>query len=218
MYPTVISYYTQNTPYEKEAKHLIASCEKLHLEYEIDAVPNLGSWAENCCYKPKFILQKLEKLQKPVVWVDADAIFVQKPEKLKDLSADFGLCIIEEIPDEHPCKFITGTLYANHTSRVKQFLKEWDIECKKHLDDDFCDQIALRNLLLSSDANITNLSLPYYTVCDLIEEGFLSEDIVLIHFQASRTLRQVINGEVVPFWNHDVFSSEKKEKLLKMFI
>lgn len=218
MLPTVISYYTQDTPYEEEAKHLIASCEKFHLDYEIDGVPNLGSWGKNCCYKPQFILQKIEKLQKPVVWVDADAVFVQKPEALRNLSADFGLCIIEEIPDEHPCKMISGALYTNYTEKVKQLLKEWDKECKKYLDDDFCDQIALRNILLKSDADITNLSLPYFTVIDMVEDDSSIGDTVLIHFQASRTLKQIINKEVVPFWDHDTLSSEKKEFILNKLL
>ena len=51
MIPTVVSYYTKNTPYEDEIKHLIASCEKFGIPYEIDGIPNLGSWEKNCCYQ-----------------------------------------------------------------------------------------------------------------------------------------------------------------------
>ncbi|MCB1081187.1 MAG: hypothetical protein KDK69_05130 [Chlamydiia bacterium] len=199
MYPTIISYYTQDTAYEIQAKRLIASCEKFKLPYSIDPIPNLGTWERNCCYKPKYILQKLTDLNKPVLWIDADAEFVQKPTLFEDFSPDIALRIVETVPDTHPSKMISGTIYLNPTAAAFEILKAWDIECDYLLQTEphVWDQIALRNVLLTSQANIYGLPKSYYMVYDKREEG---EEAFILHYQASRTEKKVINQEVIPFW------------------
>ncbi|HAB98582.1 MAG TPA: hypothetical protein DCE71_02020, partial [Parachlamydiales bacterium] len=55
--PLIISFYTQNTIYEKEVEDLEASCQSLELAYYIEGRKDLGTWEENCCQKPLFILE-----------------------------------------------------------------------------------------------------------------------------------------------------------------
>lgn len=213
MIPTVVSYYTKNTPYEDEVKHLIASCEKFGIPYEIEGIPNLGSWEKNCCYKPQFILEKMEKINGPLLWVDADGVFVRWPKQLETLTADVGLCIIEELPDLHPCKMITGTIFFNNTKKGKELLIQWLKACQNPEDEEFPDQVALKDLLLNSNAEIFNLSTPYFTTHDLVIKEEWARDAVIVHFQASRTLKKVLNHEIIPFWDNEKVTTEKRKIL-----
>lgn len=57
--PLVISFYTENSPYQLEALNLISSCQELGIEAEIVGVPSQGTWERNCALKPFFIREKL---------------------------------------------------------------------------------------------------------------------------------------------------------------
>lgn len=200
MFPTIICYYTLETAYETQVEKLIDSCKTFNLPYSIDGIPNLGSWERNCCYKPKYILQKLSELKSPVLWIDADAEIVEKPTLFENFSPDIALRIVENVPDNHPSKMISGTVYVNHTPSAFDILRAWDFECERLLqtETNVWDQIALRNVLLKSQANIYGLSQAYYMVYDKRKE---EEEAFIIHYQASRTEKKVINREVVPFWD-----------------
>jgi len=199
MFPTVICYYTQNSGYKKHVEKLIASCKKFNIPFSVDAIPSLGTWERNCCYKPKYILQKLSTLCSPVLWIDADAEIVEKPTLFENFSPDIALPIIENLPDDHPSKMISGTIYINHTPSAFTILKEWEVACEHLLqsDPEIWDQMVLRDLLLKSQANIYALPLAYYMVYDKRKER---EKAFIVHYQASRIEKKVINCEVVPFW------------------
>lgn len=213
MFPTIISYYTENTPYEEEVKGLIESCKKLNLPTSIDSIPHFGSWEKNCCFKPKYILKKLLDLQSPVLWVDADAMIYQKPTLFESLDADVAVHIVESVPNNHPSKVTSGTLFFNHTPEAVQVLQEWDNETEKLLRNDpkLWDQISLRNVLLRSNASIYPLDVGYCQVYNRIEDERALQNSFIIHFQASRTLKKTLNQEVIPFWNEQAFIHEKKE-------
>ena len=66
------------------------------------------------------------------------------------------------------------------------------------------DQIALRNVLLSSDAKITPLTQPYYMVYDKIEDEAMAKKAIILHYQASRLFKKSINNLVVPFWDQEM--------------
>ncbi|WP_194847570.1 putative nucleotide-diphospho-sugar transferase [Candidatus Neptunochlamydia vexilliferae] len=217
MTPTIISFYTPNTGYEKEIEGLITSCKKQSLPYSIDPIPNFGTWEKNCCFKPKYILKKLLDLQGPVLWLDADAIVFQRPFLFKDLDADVAVRIVDELPDDHPSKMISGTLFFNNTPAAIEVLKEWDEETERlfRTDPELWDQVSLRNVLLNSQAKVYPLDARYYQVFNKIEDEKTLEEAFIIHFQASRTLKKTLNHEVVPFWDESAYIDEKKHRLIK---
>ncbi|MCP5505549.1 MAG: hypothetical protein H7A38_01525 [Chlamydiales bacterium] len=216
MFPTIISFYTENTPYEEEIKGLIESCKKYNLPYSVDPLPNFGSWERNCCFKPKYILKKLIDLNGPVLWIDADGIVYQKPTLFDTLDADIAVRVIETIPDDHPSKILSGTLFFNYTPEAIQVLQEWDEETEVLLKNDpkLWDQISLRNVLLRSKANIYPLDVRYCQIYNQINDKESLEKAFIIHFQASRTLQKTLNREVVSFWDEDDFIRKKKLEIL----
>lgn len=133
--PVVINCYTTGTPYEKEAQSLRASLEKLGMETEIIGVPSLGSWERNCAFKAQFILDTYLRLDRPVLWVDADAVVHDFPMLLAGAEADFA------VGKACGWQFASGTVYFNRTPLGELLLKTWVDYC--HRNPQIWDQIHL---------------------------------------------------------------------------
>lgn len=197
-FPTIISFYTYDTLYQLDVQNLIASCKQFDLETEIEGVPSFGSWELNCTYKPFFILKKLEELKRPVLWVDADAVFIRSPEILEEFEADFAVHINHTLHDTDPSKVLSGTIYVNYTEKGMKVLFAWAQECRRILLDperteEFWEQIALRNVLNRVNADIRLLSPAYIKIFDLPWDEGQNSTSVIVHYQASRRLKQSVN-------------------------
>ena len=78
---TIVSGFTLKTPYESEVQFLRESLKKFSLTDEhIVGYENQGTWRKNCQYKALIIKSKLEELNSPVVWLDADAVLLSYPK------------------------------------------------------------------------------------------------------------------------------------------
>ena len=72
--------------------------------------------------KPKYLLQKMEKLNDSVVWIDADCYLKARLEEFENLQ-DFDIgCCIRHHDNKTPHAAI---LYFNNTDNSRQFLKDW---------------------------------------------------------------------------------------------
>jgi hypothetical protein len=199
-FPTVISFYTTETLYQLEVQNLIASCQAFDLETSIEGMPSFGSWELNCAYKPFFIFQKLKSLQRPLLWVDADGVFVQKPSWLSCFSCDLATRIEAELPSDHASKVISSTIYVNYTDKSAHLLRLWADECQRQLlnsgrTEEFWDQVALRNVLLANEskAKIASLPLTYVKIFDHPHDQHQAPEPVIMHYQASRRLKKTIH-------------------------
>lgn len=196
MYPTVVSFYTLNSPYQLQAHHLVASCEKFGIPHCIEGVDSWGSWELNCAFKPFFIIEKMKQLQRPLLWVDVDAIFLRKPSDLKVFSNDFAVYTDPELTSNHPSKVRAGTIYVNHTQGGRDFLMQWRAECQRQIADptrqeEFWDQIALRDTLLLSSHKAGPLPLSYIHILGHPSDAQKSSRPVIVHLQASRCAKRV---------------------------
>lgn len=186
--PLVVSYYTKNTAYEKEAQELITSCKKFGLEYDIVAVPTRGSWSANCCYKPEFLLEKLEQHQRPLIWTDADSIFVQKPLLFDECHADVALRINDNVAHDDKAKILSSTLFFNNTASAKKLLQLWKKECERHLaqHDMVLDQVCLRKVILHYPTIVEMKRLPLsyvYAVDNPQDRAHVADKAVIVHYQ-----------------------------------
>jgi hypothetical protein len=192
----IISFYTQDTIYEKEIEDLRHSCTTLGIDHYIEARPDLGCWERNCNQKPLFIYECLERFNEPLLWVDSDGILLQKPN-LSLPDCDLGL-YFNNYPTKHARN---ATIYIAPTQPAKQFLKLWHETLQKlngpkakKLKPDQPVMISLlrKNLL---PLKIGHLPLEYMQIFDRDEIPL--EKTVILHFQASRT------AKMVPlFWQH----------------
>ncbi|NGX26308.1 MAG: hypothetical protein K940chlam6_00223 [Chlamydiae bacterium] len=196
-FPVIISFYTKDTPYEVEVQNLIASCERFSLESSIEGIESQGSWELNCAYKPFFILQKIEELQRPVLWVDADGVFVKNPTVQSAFDADLAVRI-EDVPDDHPSKVISSTVFVR--PKGKDLIHQWIQNCNDLLLDpkrkeEFWDQIALRNVVLEHSDRILPMPLAYAKIYDHPGDCKQVAMPVIEHYQASRRFKGIMNAQ-----------------------
>lgn len=200
-FPLIVCYYTKDTLYQLEVQNLIASCEAWGLEHLVEPIASFGSWEKNCCYKPLFLLEKLQQLRRPLFWVDADGVFVKEPQWLDVFEKDLAVRINQDLDNAHPSKVITGSVFINATQGAVSVLKCWAQECidsfanptRTH---EVWDQIALRDVFLrgTHGAQIGALPLGYMAIADHPLDQQKSSEFVITHYQASRRLKKIVNN------------------------
>lgn len=199
--PLIVSFYTKGTLYEKEAETLKNSLDKLGLEYEIVEMPNLGSWQKNCCMKPKFLLDKLEEHKRPLIWTDVDSVVLKNPEILLECTADCALRVDDHVEPTDPSKILSGTMFFNNTFSAKKLLNFWMKECERQLEkkEKVYDQDCLRKVVLHYPTIVEMKRLPisYVKVVDRKEDMERDTENVIVHYQASRLLQPIVDGELV---------------------
>lgn len=122
-YPTIITYYTQNWEYARYAELMKRDCIRLGLEHYIVEKETTGSWIKNTTMKPSFILEALEEVKRPVLWIDADGSIMHKPALLnEDYPHDFAA---RPTPPNNPRQWHVGTMYFKYNERALEFLKTW---------------------------------------------------------------------------------------------
>lgn len=179
--PIVISYYTEGSAYKEESLRLKDSLLRLGIEHQICEVPNRGSWQANTQYKAQFILEKVEQTQRPVLYVDADAMFEQYPALLDDFPHDFA-CHYRDGKE-----LLSGTLYFGGGDLSRTILREWIDENERNKN--LWDQRNLQTVLWRMGGKHDLLPAQYCCIFDLMAHVL---DPVILHFQASRRLKGTI--------------------------
>lgn len=180
--PIFCSFFTSE--YEADACELLRSCRDFGLDADVRAVPNLGSWARNCGYKPQFIRERiLDNPARGVAWVDADARVRQYPALFDSLDCDFAAHW------RHGVELLSGTLYFGPTARARQLVKAW-CEAQQQSPDEW-DQRVLQRVIESTrpgDLKVAYLPAEYTRVFDDAKMG----EPVVEHMQASRRLAKAV--------------------------
>jgi hypothetical protein len=190
MIPTYISFFTKNTPYEKEAKDLESSLVWYHLPHKIYEMENTGSWEKNCQLKAKVIRLALDEFITPIVWVDSDARVVRDPVFFNNLECDISMYYLKT--SYNPNELLSGTLYLANNGKVISLIDQW-IELNNT--NSQWDQKNLQ-VVLEKRADLKKRPLPgeYIKIdkFDRHQPGISNPSI--IHYQASRKNKKVING------------------------
>lgn len=190
----MISFYTEGTPYQLEVMNLIESCSKHGIETDIVGLPSKGAWDLNCAIKPFFIRDKLLQIQRPIFWVDADAVFKQRPDFSPMLHADLAFREMKRFSHDRRLKYFSGSMFVNYTPRTIQFVDAWCSYCEEKIssgaDLQFLDQTSLVDLVeQGADIKLFSLPIPYSKVFDLDAAEVEEHQIVVEHYQASRRYR-----------------------------
>ena len=130
----VISYFCDvddSLYYEKCSVDLTKSLEHFDVPYEIEHLNSLGSYKLNCSIKPKYILDRLEKEDCPLLWFDIDTILLKSPDAFGALSDDVDVAISSAIPNIAGIK--ASPLLFNNTDNAKSFLRTWIEEINKNI-------------------------------------------------------------------------------------
>lgn len=211
--PVIVSFYTENTGYEREADFLMRSCVAHGMPFDIQALPAKESWIENCSMKPGFILDMMGKYpDRPIVWLDADATIEQRPLMFEKIgpSIDFACCHTEFIK-EVGMQVASGMLYFAPTPKAKDLVVRWNYRCKEDID--VWDQAHLQSIMMAWDGKRTILPDAY---CHLFDNGKEPVGgVVIMQHQASRRLRKApiqVQAEIAPSAIAESDSVALKEK------
>ena len=169
MKPLFISCHTPDQLYTESAMRLKASLEKFGLEYEIHTYQPLGTWRDNCSFKPYFIKSMLDKHRgRPVVWVDADAEVVIFPELFQDIMADVAAGYKDD-------EFLAATVYFANNQATRGLVKLWLATMQAGPPHKLIEQTSLRDAIeyLLNKGLITFERLPfeYVNIFDAFPQG-----------------------------------------------
>jgi hypothetical protein len=189
--PLIVSYYTRGTPYEQEAERLCASLCALDLPHKVEGIRNRGNWSLNCNQKPGFIRDHLHAGERPVLWVDADAEVIQVPQ-LQHLSID-GYDFAAHWRNGK--ELLSGTTWWNFTKAAFDLLTAWERASRR--DPGVWDQKHLEHAVrMVPGLKADRLPAEYTWIEDLFRYEQPDARPVIVHHQAARRLRSIVNGRV----------------------
>lgn len=131
----VVTFYTPE--YADEVAPWAAAIEHFGLEPWAKPIPNQGSWRLNCGYKALFMLECLQELREPCLWLDVDGRFEAQWDLDGTLNKHFDFAIwfipnkamrkqdIPGGPGSGHCGLASGTMWLNYTPMAEHFLKLW---------------------------------------------------------------------------------------------
>lgn len=124
--PIIVSYYTPGTHYEDHAKALAQSAKRLGLDVITGARSSKASWVENCGQKAAFLRDVWNEVQRPILWIDADARIIRRPTIVENLATDFAAIRI------HDWLFHGGQIYFGKTDAASELLERWQFYCNNY--------------------------------------------------------------------------------------
>jgi len=122
VYPTIITFFTDNWRYKKHALEMRDTCNKFKLNYYIAEYQNLNNYLHNTRLKPKFIQQALTECRTDVLWIDADGILSKRPDRFVNIKSDFAAKIM---PSYRTRKWHVGTMYFKYNTKIMDMVDEW---------------------------------------------------------------------------------------------
>lgn len=136
----VITFYSDvdgRTYYSDHAKRLKQNLDSLNIPAHIRAKESKGSYRSNCLSKPRFILEMMNEIRAPLIWLDVDSI-VHKTLNVFDEfhdKVDIALAF-PKVPtkDDPSISFPKASpVYLNQTPKAYEFIYAW-IEASEYLE------------------------------------------------------------------------------------
>ncbi len=183
----IVSFYTPD--YAEHAQRLIESIDR-HLPetpHEIVAIPQ-RKWAEATCHKAHFLTDQIEKTDRPLVWIDADAEVMSSELVFPDV--DFAIYARFASHLRHQFSpFRTGTVFFGNTDNAKTLIGLWISESMNQPDG--IDQWSLFRAWTRAMGDPSVMPSTYWlriAYCQKIDEK--AGEPLIVHHMASRTLRR----------------------------
>lgn len=184
MIPLYTAFATEGSDYVDELKALEKTLIQFKLPHHLEIVKSQGSWEANCQLKALLIDKMLHQNSGPIVYLDSDARVVDDPVLFNQLDCDLAFHLFRGF------ELLSGTLYLGNTQKCKDVVKYWIHENARHPRE--WDQRNLQRVIYRyNDLDYLNLPEAYVWIDKLAS----TPSPVIKHLQASRRLKQVINGD-----------------------
>jgi glycosyltransferase involved in cell wall biosynthesis len=197
-----VSMFTENTPYEEEVKILKSSLDKFGLPYEIVKLRNQGSWEKNTQMKPSVLKSVMDKYNKDVVWIDADAEILENPELFYKLNCDMSFHHLKEWDEK-----MTGTMYFKNNLISREVINKWiNVNETNNLPDAQNFQKVMEE---QRGLKIVDLPVEYINVQDI--QFLQCSDPIITHHQASRRFKEIVYSPPEKLNSPDIIRQELKK-------
>lgn len=179
----IVSFYTPD--YEPYARELIRSIEEVcpGVEYDVRMVP-ARTWADATNFKAEFILEQMRLTNKDILWIDADATVLQKPEFPEGIEfaiyARFSSTLRRRF-----APFRTGTVYFANTPVARKLVLRW--KTQGSVQTDGIDQWSLFRAWAAAMQYQDEMPSTHFlpkAYCQKFDEN--DDDPIIIHHMASR--------------------------------
>lgn len=133
----LISFYSdieERTYYSDNAKRLIGECKSLGIPHDIQEKETLGTYQLNCLSKPQYILDRLNELNRPLLWMDIDSK-VHKPLDIFD-QFDESVDMVVATANGLLSGIKASPLYFGNTEMSREVLNVWISTTKDILEND----------------------------------------------------------------------------------
>lgn len=184
----LVSFYTEDTPYEDLAHTFRESAESVGLDPLVFKAKNLGNWALNCSQKAGIIYQAYQMYPDDrILYVDIDATFEKYPLEIENHDTEFDIGFHKIRNNE----LLSGTLVFNHTFKACLLLRKWVQASKEH--STIWDQKILARVVDANSLKIYHLGPALCYIFDISKRLYPDVDPIILHHQASRRYRRAIN-------------------------
>jgi hypothetical protein len=168
----IVSFYTNDWKYIEFSKRLVEDCHRLKLDNYVVELPTTGSYYHNCRMKPTYILECLEKFQRPLLWIDVDGSLVKYPDILLDVNNSFDIAANKKTWDR--TQWHVNSIWFNFTEPSINFVQKW---CNKSAIDDGAFQETYQEL----QNNIRMLELPDNIHSMVTGNQLIKDEVCFLH-------------------------------------
>ena len=150
----IVKAFHTGGPYQKDADNLQASAKKFGIPIDIEVIESRGNWNLNTHYKPRSILNAMEKHDAThIIHIDADTWFMQYPALFDELNCDIGAFYYGNWKT-----WCSGTVVVRNCGNMLTFLHAWEHKLKTK-PTPRGDQTAMGELLEGPDSMVEFLGL-----------------------------------------------------------
>lgn len=192
----VVSFYTKETGYEREATKLIEMLKRYGLDWHIEPIRNLGSWQANTYYKAEFLKKTMGRYpNQDIVWLDVDSVLHKYPVLFDTIDADLGVHFIdwERYGRGRSSELDSAVMFIKNNDKMCYLIEAWIEENQRMISSGSWEQRNLQEILTRhTEINIVNLPAEYCKIFDLMA---LVKNPVIEQMQVSRKYRAEVNKE-----------------------
>jgi hypothetical protein len=186
---TVVSGYTQNTPYEQEVDTLVSSLRKFDISFKLYPYASQGNWIRNTQYKATIIKQALEDVS-DCIWLDADAVVNHYPTFFDQIETqDFDICCYYLDTKYRKHELLSGTFVFRDTPATARLVDDWIKAMTSWGSYDMMDQRVLQRLVESRSLKVLPLPVEYIKINPVNGKLEDLKDQIIVHRQVSRLYR-----------------------------
>lgn len=122
--------------YSSRIPSLLSKLVDLGYDYIVRQYPSDRHYFQNCCFKPVFIKEIMEKQNKDIVWIDGDTN-LKKSLDLFTLDQDYDVGLVSYTQDIS--SFVASPIFFRNTPKSKELIAAWESHCTSKIENGICE-------------------------------------------------------------------------------